>query len=398
MKYILSLIILIQTTLILSQVNSGKPIVKPKVLTLTNGKYPEFHSDDSLQKIGSVIINMNTETIYEFVTDTVYSEATLDPTIINRWYSVDPVSHPWQSPYCAMDNNPILYNDPDGRSAGVTITESKKDAKGNTVQRGTVNVNMKVFLYGEVGPQKYTADDAMFQQAMLKQNLQNVSTIMVNGEEYDLVWDVSVGIETDNSNIRSNLSQKYNPVNNYARVLKYNNYQYTTTELDKTLKNKGVGGKGFKRLQYGGKHGYVSEWNNSKGRNTGTLILDDLLKDYTVLSHELLHGLGIINHSAGDATQTFPDLTTAPNQPANQFPNMSNQYIKPNGTVDVVNNRLFTQQNLMDAFSASGFNIGVNGLNINFSNGSFKGSLGNTNSENGPGFNNDGKPCNVSEW
>jgi len=31
-----------------------------------------------------------------------------------RWWSVDPVTQPWQSPYTAMDNNPISLNDPDG--------------------------------------------------------------------------------------------------------------------------------------------------------------------------------------------------------------------------------------------------------------------------------------------
>ncbi len=37
----------------------------------------------------------------------------LDPRI-GRWFSIDPVFQPWQSPYCSMDNNPILFNDPKG--------------------------------------------------------------------------------------------------------------------------------------------------------------------------------------------------------------------------------------------------------------------------------------------
>lgn len=36
-----------------------------------------------------------------------------DPRL-GRWFSVDPVTHPWQSTYSAMDNNPILYSDPRG--------------------------------------------------------------------------------------------------------------------------------------------------------------------------------------------------------------------------------------------------------------------------------------------
>lgn len=30
---------------------------------------------------------------------------------IGRWLSLDPVVQPWQSPYCSMDNSPVLYND-----------------------------------------------------------------------------------------------------------------------------------------------------------------------------------------------------------------------------------------------------------------------------------------------
>lgn len=46
----------------------------------------------------------------------------LDPRV-GRWMSIDPKakSMPWQSPYCSMDNNPILYNDVFGDSiSGIT--------------------------------------------------------------------------------------------------------------------------------------------------------------------------------------------------------------------------------------------------------------------------------------
>ena len=40
---------------------------------------------------------------------------------IGRWFSVDPKANvlPWQSPYCSMDNNPILKTDTDGDIANV---------------------------------------------------------------------------------------------------------------------------------------------------------------------------------------------------------------------------------------------------------------------------------------
>jgi RHS repeat-associated protein len=41
----------------------------------------------------------------------------LDPRV-GRWFSRDPLEFkfPWQSPYCSMDNNPILLTDPTGMS------------------------------------------------------------------------------------------------------------------------------------------------------------------------------------------------------------------------------------------------------------------------------------------
>lgn len=103
-----------------------------EVLTLSKGKYVEIHDNDSLQRIGSVIINMNTGTIYKLLDrDTLYSESTLDPTIISRWYSPDPLASqfPGQSPYSSMDNNPVLKIDPLGLAAEDWFENSKGEKK-----------------------------------------------------------------------------------------------------------------------------------------------------------------------------------------------------------------------------------------------------------------------------
>lgn len=88
-----------------------------KLLTLSNGKYDEVTSYDSLQRVGSVIVNIKTKRIVMFLqVDTVYSEATLEPTIISRHWSIDPKAHqmPNWSPYSSVKCNPISYIDPDG--------------------------------------------------------------------------------------------------------------------------------------------------------------------------------------------------------------------------------------------------------------------------------------------
>jgi RHS repeat-associated protein len=53
----------------------------------------------------------------------------LDPRL-GRWFSVDPVFQPWQSPYTSMDNNPIGLNDPKG---DVVPENAPKNAKEGDV-------------------------------------------------------------------------------------------------------------------------------------------------------------------------------------------------------------------------------------------------------------------------
>lgn len=92
----------------------------PRFATLSNGQFNEFHDNDTIVQIGSVWLNTKSKQIVGFVEqDTLYSEATLQPDIVSRWISPDPLAdHPNQvdkSPYAAMWNNPVYWTDPDGR-------------------------------------------------------------------------------------------------------------------------------------------------------------------------------------------------------------------------------------------------------------------------------------------
>ena len=91
---------------------------KFKVVTLSNGKYQEFHDLEDVVEIGSVLYNTQTKQIVGFVEkDTLYSEADLTPHIVSRWISPDPLTdeYPSWSPYNYVMNNPIMLVDPDGR-------------------------------------------------------------------------------------------------------------------------------------------------------------------------------------------------------------------------------------------------------------------------------------------
>jgi len=93
---------------------------KPKIATLSKGKYLEFHDRDSIVKIGSFTYNTKQRKITGYTDiDTVRSEATLRPELISRWFSPDPLSSefPSWSPYNFTNCNPIRFIDPDGRAA-----------------------------------------------------------------------------------------------------------------------------------------------------------------------------------------------------------------------------------------------------------------------------------------
>lgn len=133
---------------------------KPKIGTLSKGKYIEHFDNDSIVRIGSVMLNTYTLKINGFVvTDTVYSEANLDPTLMSRWMNPDPLSDefPDKSPYNFVNNNPIRYIDPLGLAPEDIIIHFT-DENGNKQQ-----VN---YVYG----QEYDGDNQFVQDTFMALN------------------------------------------------------------------------------------------------------------------------------------------------------------------------------------------------------------------------------------
>jgi Effector protein len=104
--------------------------IKVKVLTLSNGKYQESFPNDTLIQIGSVMFNRITGQIESVViTDTLYSEYSLQPEVVSRWLSIDPLAakYPDYSPYNFAIDNPIIFVDPDGQDIIIAIKGTGDD-------------------------------------------------------------------------------------------------------------------------------------------------------------------------------------------------------------------------------------------------------------------------------
>ncbi len=96
-----------------------------QILTLSNGQYEEFFDQDSIQQIGSALVNVNSMQVVKLLNEEE-SARLLDKSSMHRFLSLDPltISYPMLTPYQFSSNNPVLNIDLDG-SEGVKYTNHK---------------------------------------------------------------------------------------------------------------------------------------------------------------------------------------------------------------------------------------------------------------------------------
>lgn len=161
---------------------------KPKIATLSKGKYLEFHDRDTIVKIGSYTFHTRKKVITGFINlDTVRSEATLRPELISRWFNPDPLSDefPRWSPYTFVADNPIRFIDPYGRYFIVKGEEEQK----NIIQAlaTAFNGNANAFSFNKDGKLSINQDklgDLSDDQQFL---FDSFNTDVVTNEKNDLV-------------------------------------------------------------------------------------------------------------------------------------------------------------------------------------------------------------------
>ncbi len=141
--------------------------VKVEVLSLSNGRYPEFFPNDSLRRIGSVIYNRRLHRIaYLLPPDSLIGRAKSEVT--SRWWVVDPHAENYTNitPYAFVENNPINHSDPDGRDIIYHSASSFDKRTGITTVTVTADVSIKILNNSQLSQSDFNSKVADYKTSL----------------------------------------------------------------------------------------------------------------------------------------------------------------------------------------------------------------------------------------
>ena len=170
-----------------------------EVLTLSNGRYVEHFTYDTLRQIGSVIFNTVTHQVEYFISEDDLEEIKIAnrDREVSRFMSVDPLAHkyPSFSPYVFCYNNPINVVDPDGLE-GIVVSgqtgghnnkehflinglDRAKQAKKHYQRKG----EQTTWIIFNDGSKEYGHDSKMLKEYKLKAQKLGINVIEVKDKD-----------------------------------------------------------------------------------------------------------------------------------------------------------------------------------------------------------------------
>ena len=278
-------------------IQAGNPFKKfgytPKIHTLSKGKYLEFHDLDSIVKIGSFSYHVKRKSITDyFQEETNYSEATLRPEIISRWFSPDPLSDefPSWSPYNFVYNNPIRMVDPTGLAPEDWIKNNKTGQFEWRNEVTSVSNTPKNYTY--VGKTDNSIVENLFGQSSYKTSDWDAGLISVSdfnnpysakGAAFNnmsaqttmsvgLLADVTTSLNGDGSVN----SKEFNGINVYVSVSGKVIAPYPGVDIKLNSKSMTFGGNAMNIHTPGSNGEFI------QGGDVPTLTYDSLLKSNTI--------------------------------------------------------------------------------------------------------------------
>jgi hypothetical protein len=151
---------------------------------------------------------------------------------LGRWWGTDPIEHPFQSPYCTFDNNPVIIYDPSGADGGgdketgeVTATvyfqwDPEEDHTGdnldNYIHNFANNVRQNWNNYTLDNGQQVSVDNVQFLPApdgMTEDDLDKNENLLTVGNGASASDNSIPGVSYINKNFRRNTGYMYFSMN-----------------------------------------------------------------------------------------------------------------------------------------------------------------------------------------
>jgi hypothetical protein len=128
-----------------------------EIIDVSKGKYTEIIEKDSLERVGTALVNRHTRKIERFLDEDSLDNSVVDNTAQSRFFSVDKLAakFPYYSPYQFAGNSPIWASDLDGLEPNFKHNEEGIKGAGlfDPLALGSIPRHQAVLTIGKPGRQ-----------------------------------------------------------------------------------------------------------------------------------------------------------------------------------------------------------------------------------------------------